>query len=85
MHYLKCVDEPYENFGHFDTEIASNLLIKFDKCDPEVQKCKSQEEIDQWLDRKYILLLENHQSHIQDEIDKTNYIKKESLLTFVPI
>ena len=45
MHALKCVDEPVEISGDFDTFSAQNLMVVFEICDPEVRKCKSQEEI----------------------------------------
>jgi len=61
---MQCIDEPYALYGDFDTNIAHNLMVTFTKCDPEVRTCKSKEEIDQWLDFKYILLLENEQKYL---------------------
>ena len=56
---MKCIDEPFEMFGDFDTNIANNLMISFTECDPTLRYCKSREEIDKWLAFKYIIIAEN--------------------------
>ena len=61
---MQCIDEQFDIYGDFDTNIAQNLMVTFTKCDPAVRTCKSNEEITKWLDFKYILLLENEQKYI---------------------
>ena len=46
MDSLYCIDEPYEMFGDYESETASNLIVVYEKCDPERRKCKSPEVIE---------------------------------------
>ena len=57
--FLHCIDESYDIFGDFNSDYASNLAVIFKRCDPTERKCKSDEEISEWLDKKYIMVLEN--------------------------
>ena len=60
--------EPIDIFGNYDTKMAANLMIVFEKCDKKVEKvCKSDAEINEWLAFKYIILLENEKRFIQHE------------------
>ena len=59
---MKCLDETQgtEIFGSYNTDKASNLMIVFEKCNRKKQTyCKSDEEIDKWLEFKYLVALEN--------------------------
>ena len=40
--------------GNYDTSSLRNFMIVFEKCDPEKRKCKSDQEITDWLEYKYI-------------------------------
>lgn len=62
---LKCIDEDFELFGDFDTNVAQNLMIVFDKCDPKVRSCADDAVIDEWLKFKYILSVENEEIYLQ--------------------
>lgn len=43
---MKCIDEPYQIRGHFDSQTASNLMIVYEVCDPaKMAKCKDPEVI----------------------------------------
>ena len=44
---MKCIDdESMGIFGNYDTGVAYNLMIVFEKCDPQKNDfCKSEEEI----------------------------------------
>ena len=59
----KNLDDVFIN-GNYNTDSAKNLMIVFEKCDPNERKkkglkCKTEAEIDDWLLFKYILVLEN--------------------------
>ena len=48
--------------GNYDTDAAINLMIVFEKCDPIQRekkglKCKSEEQITEWMEFKYIIVL----------------------------
>ena len=60
---MKCIDEPFELYGSFNTNIASNLMVTFEKCDSERRKCKDKEAIDEWMKFKYILVVENEENY----------------------
>ena len=56
---FKCIDEPYDVYGDYNSNAAGNLMVVFDKCDPAKQEdgfCKSEKEIAEWLEFKYILI-----------------------------
>ena len=82
---LKCIDEPYEIFGDYETDSTSNLVIFFEKCDATVRTCKSDAEIEAWLDGKFILILENHVSFDPEQYTEGNRLKRESVLRWHPI
>ena len=45
-HQMKCItDDLTEIQGNYNTYSAQNLMVVFEKCDPEKQKCKSESEI----------------------------------------
>ena len=57
---MKCVDQDSTNiFGSYNTDKASNLMIVFEKCNKTETVCKDDEIIDEWLEFKYIVTLEN--------------------------
>ena len=56
---MKCIDEPFDIYGDFNSNSASNLMVAFEKCDQEKNPqvtCESKEVIDKWLEYKYILV-----------------------------
>ena len=44
-------------YGNYDSPSVNNLMIVFEKCNPEERKCKSDKEISDWLVFKYIIIL----------------------------
>ena len=64
---MKCIREDYQILGNFNTNMASNLMVVFEKCDPTQRSCKSEEEIEKWMRFKYILILLNEKLFIQHE------------------
>ena len=62
---MKCLQEDVALYGNFDTSEAHNLMVAFEKCDRQLRAdCKSEEEIDLWLDSKFIIILENQRRFI---------------------
>ena len=60
-HRMKCLSDSESDlhlWGHYGTASAANLVIAFDKCDNSTfaGKCKSEEEIKDWMLLKYIIL-----------------------------
>ena len=64
---MKCIDEDFELYGDFDTNIATNLMVVFDRCDPKERTCASDEDIDEWMKFKYMLLVENEENYMQSK------------------
>ena len=58
---LKCVDrdQTLMMYGRYESQAASNLMIVFEKCDKEKRTCKDEGKINEWMEFKYILTLEN--------------------------
>ena len=48
---LKCIDDPYQIKGHFNSQTAANLMVVYEICDPVKQqgKCKEPEVIEDVL------------------------------------
>ena len=59
------------------------LAVKFYMCEGS-SKCKSHEEIRQWLSGKYIALLYNHRRFLTPIIDGKNVLE-EARIEYVPI
>ena len=64
-YHLRCIEDQYDIKGDFNSNVASNLMVTFQICDPDnpentgATKCKSKEKIDEALTASYILLIEN--------------------------
>ena len=58
---MKCIDEPYQIWGDYNSEITTNLLVVFEHCNRTApgNNCKSKEEAEEALKGKYIFALEN--------------------------
>ena len=60
---FKCLDEPEKLVlrGNYDTQVASNLMVVFDKCNNVTTEgqCKSEEEIQAFMEYKYLMSIVN--------------------------
>ena len=83
---LKCIDEPYEIKGHYDSYTAANLMVVYEVCDPTKRTCKSKEKIEKALEYSYILLVENreHYSHAADTGSDESF-HKEATFKWYPL
>ena len=63
------MDEDIQITGSYETEHGGNLMIVFERCDPEKTTCKSETEIDEWLQYRWIVVLENRKEFSQREFD----------------
>ena len=67
-----CIDE--ENFaiqGSYSADKASNLVVVFEQCDDATSpvECADKTVINEWLEAKYLLTIENEKRFLQDNID----------------
>ena len=66
---LKCPENKtdLEIMGNYDSSAAANVMVVLEKCDNKTSTitCKSNAEIDAFLEFKYILLLQNERKFIQ--------------------
>lgn len=87
MRCIKNLDE-LEIWGDYDTDKASNLMIVFEKCDiskrPAGAKCKTEREIEEWMEFKYIVTLENESKFISHKFDDSR-LQQESVFRVVPV
>ena len=83
---FKCIDTglAYELFGNYDTQTASNLMVVFEQCNKEKQKCKDDDFIAKWKSDKYIILYENIQRFIQQEFGP-NRVERTAALKYFPL
>ena len=62
---FKCLDEEYIRIqGDYNSGMTRSFVIQFEKCDQEKYDgvCKSDEEIEKWMRRKFILSYSNQKS-----------------------
>ena len=71
-------------YGDYNDPQASSLQVNFVKCNSlERDDCKSDSEIRDWFNSKFILILENQKKFISNEFgDKT--LKAESSMQWIP-
>ena len=82
---MLCPIKPIDLFGNFDSDASQNLMVAFVTCEPsETQTCKTQDEIEQWLKFKYIVVLENEKRFITHKFDEER-IEQSSNLKWFPI
>ena len=53
---MKCIAEPYKIWGDYNSDITTNLMIVFEKCDPKLRECESDAVINEWMKFKYLLV-----------------------------
>ena len=71
-------------YGHYDAGQAQNLLIVFERCDPALTKCKSEEQVEAWFKFRYILTIQNRKSFIQYQFDDER-INERSEIKYLPM
>ena len=82
---LNCVDENIVISGNYQSLKASHLQIQLQKCDNLTRSdCKSDEEITQWLRRKFIVVVNNSDRFNQEDYTD-NKVVRESVFTWFPI
>lgn len=65
---FQCIDENYKLRGNYNSEVANNLMIVFQRCGVEVEEgenhaCATDSQIDQTIEGSYILLIENYEAY----------------------
>ena len=79
MRCIKNLDD-LKLWGNYDTDKTSNLMVVFEKCDiakrPSGAKCKTDAQIEEWMQFKYILTLENEAKFIQHNFGKKRIEKR---------
>ena len=85
---MKCFDNgdagDTDIYGSYNTDKASNLMIVFEKCNKnkENQTCKPDNVIDEWLEFKYLVVLENEKLFVQDSFNEDSIRKESSIVWF---
>ena len=51
-------------YGNYDTQKGSNLMVVFEQCNKDKQKCKDDDVIREWKAGKYIILYQNFERFI---------------------
>ena len=75
--------------GNYDAREVSNLMIVFEKCDPRARakkglKCKTDAEIEQWMQFKYFIVLENGRQFVQYKFGEER-IDQSAKVSWYPI
>ena len=86
---MKCIlddENSFEMYGNYNSGIASNLFVGYERCSPEpgVRKCKTEEQISEWLVGKYFITIENQKRFIKDELFEDS-IRADSQIKWYPV
>ena len=83
---MTCIedDEAFNMYGHYDAGLARNLMIVFEKCNPDLRTCKKEKEIREWLNFKYIVTVQNRNDFIQYEFGDDSHVK-QAYINFLPM
>jgi len=85
INILQCMTEPVNLVGNWNTETAKVLEFYFEKCDSEKREtCKSEEEVQEWMKDKYLILAYNRQLFMTDKFGEKRF-KKNSYLDWLPV
>ena len=59
-------------WGNYDTTEAQNIMIVFEKCDPDLSPvpCKNETEINEWLVFKYFVVMTNQKKFVSHRFDE---------------
>ena len=68
-------------FGRYETQATKNIMIVFEKCDRSVTTCKSDADINKWMQFKYIIHVENIKRFIQHDFEEER-IEESSVLVW---
>ena len=88
MKKFRCIDDEISIMGNFDSNAAQQFVIQFEKCDRTVENntCKTDEEINAYLEDKFIMILHNERRFMAKAVGSIDeVIVKESRLVWIPI
>jgi len=68
MDRLRCPKEDLVISGDYNSKAGNTLLIVFERCEGK-DYCKSKEEIDAWLVRKFLVTVTNQKNFLKDVFD----------------
>ena len=84
-----CYDDAIHVAGDYQSDRAVGLQVSIVKCSNSTDEgsvvCKSDEEIQKWLARKFLLTMNNQKKFNQMEHDQKKMIEKHSHLNWNPI
>ena len=72
--------------GDYNSDIAESINIQLKKCDSELRTdCKSEEEITQWLRRKFIIVVTNNERFEPTTYTDDERVVQESTMIWYPV
>ena len=65
--------------GNYDTTTGQTLMIVFETCDEKklpqgIEKCASKEEINEWMNTRYLVTLENEKRFIEHKFNQDRVV-----------
>ena len=87
LNKFKCIDEPIEIYGDYNSWNSVNLVVVFELCTPEKRStCKNDREISDAIGFSYIVILENKQEYRHEEYPGSeNMIRSYSEINWHPM
>ena len=75
MENLRCPKGELKIMGDYDSAAGESLLVAFERCEGK-PICESRENIDRWLQRKFILTVQNQEIFKKSVIDESSRLTK---------
>ena len=85
---MKCIDEDGINvFGDYNSPKARQFVLLFEKCDNSTYEgvCKSEEQINSWVRRKFVLIAHNDMRFSTRDFNDKTKVAKELRLEWIQI
>lgn len=72
MSLLKCVEDPLELEGNWNTGTAKVVEVYFERC-TERETCKNETEVREWMKDKYMFLVYNRRNFRVNEFGENAF------------
>ena len=82
---LYCVGEQLDLHGDYNSGIVTHFGVHLERCNPDVRPdCKPDDEITQWLKRKFIITITNNERFNPNDYSDDKVVQ-ESVLIWHPV
>ena len=82
-----CIQGSINVRGSYNTVQGSQFGVSFERCNQanyplEPGKCKTKQQIDEWLSRKFLFTFHNEELFIKSEVEGENVVKRQGRIVW---